>query len=61
MTTYRFPHKCMSCGLHFNVYSWTHEWANLHDAYCPECGGQNMLAFGCQAMDQEIFQLVPAL
>ena len=59
--TYRYPHKCMACGLHFNVYSWSDRWPSEHNAYCPECGSRNTLQFGVQELEQEIFQLVPGL
>lgn len=62
MTTYRYPFKCMNCGLHYNVYSWESRWNKDHAAFCPECSTQTSMSLGVEHLkDQEIYQHVSAL
>lgn len=56
--TFRFPIKCMSCGLHFNVYSWHQNWAKQRKPFCPECGDQRTFILGSEVLDTEIYEHV---
>lgn len=52
-TIYRYPLKCMRCGLHFNVFSWNSDWTDEHYAFCPECGVQQCFPLGVEKRDND--------
>lgn len=60
--TYIVKIKCMACGLHYQVFSWSENWHVKHgeQSFCPECGikGRKLV---CQPeeTEQQIFELVP--
>src|SRR5262245_59920369 len=59
--TFEYPIKCLNCGLHYSVYSWT-KWADEHElgGYCPECGIRgHKIVYGPVERNEFIFQLVP--
>lgn len=56
--TYRFPIKCLGCGLHYNVYSWSDNWSHKYDPHCPECGRQKSLVMGVVKENKEIYNFV---
>lgn len=62
-TTYRYPLKCLKCGVHFNVYSWHGDWLQNQGRkrFCPECGEPGAFALGSEALDSEIFEHVSAV
>ena len=59
--SFRYPLKCMKCGLHFNVYSWNEEWTSNAPRYCPECGKPGAFPLGVEELDKEIYQNVSAI
>lgn len=59
--SYRFPCKCMRCGLHFNVYSWNGTWAQTNKRFCPECGVAGAFLLGRETLKDEIFNHVSSL
>lgn len=61
MSTYRYPFKCLSCGLHVNLYSWDKAWNLRYEAHCPECGKSPMFLLGVEKTDTEIFEHVSAV
>lgn len=61
MGTYRYPYKCLKCGLHFNVYSWHDDWNQTYNAYCPECGNQGSFGLGAEHSNKEIYQFVSVI
>jgi hypothetical protein len=59
--SYRFPCKCMRCGLHFNVYSWSASWATTNKRFCPECGVAGAFLLGRETLKDEIFNHVSSI
>jgi len=59
--TYEYRIKCMNCGLHYTVLSWTDGWHEVKDGgYCPECGRKGgKLVHGPVARQEFIFEIVP--
>jgi hypothetical protein len=47
--SYRFPCKCMRCGLHFN------------ERFCPECGVAGAFLLGRETLKDEIFNHVSSI
>jgi hypothetical protein len=42
MTTYSYRIKCMTCSLHYEVFSFYNDWTEKHkNSYCPECGNHS--------------------
>lgn len=58
--TYIHKCKCMSCGLHFAVFSWEEKKSNL---FCPECGKQagvnSRQLRWIEKTDDQIFEYIP--
>lgn len=63
-----YPVKCIACGLHYTVHSWSEDWHQTEDGkersrtnggVCPECGivGGKML-FKPIPQKGEIFEVV---
>lgn len=61
LNSYRFPCKCMRCGLHFNVYSWNKSWGQTNKRFCPECGVPGAFLLGKETLSDEIFNHVSAV
>ncbi len=67
MTSFNHPIKCMACGLHFTVWSWSETWPNREDEdeerpiFCPECGGQKHIKWEPESSSLEIFEYVPGM
>ena len=61
MACIEYPIKCLSCGLHYTVWSWNEDWLIDRKPFCPECGECNgFLGFPAKHHpDLEIFQVVP--
>jgi predicted RNA-binding Zn-ribbon protein involved in translation (DUF1610 family) len=56
--TYEFPIKCLSCGLHYKVFSWESDWWK-NRPYCPECGKQVAMIWASVPTNQPIYEHVP--
>jgi hypothetical protein len=60
MTTVQYSLKCLSCGLHYQVYSWNDKWDLEHRPHCPECAEQRSWLIARDAYpDKEIYEFVP--
>jgi predicted RNA-binding Zn-ribbon protein involved in translation (DUF1610 family) len=72
MATYwKFPIKCLNCGLHFAVFSDYEDWPDKGTTreqmvgeatgvvYCPECGGTTRFITYREEQEGFIFQQVP--
>jgi DNA-directed RNA polymerase subunit RPC12/RpoP len=56
--TYEHPVKCMSCSLHFTVWSWEEQWSK-RKIYCPECGNNVVFRFTAAQHSDPIYKHVP--
>lgn len=59
--TYIHNLKCLTCQLHFQVYSWYKDWPlwpHGKRAHCPECGEPTRILHSLNTSDKEIYQFV---
>ncbi len=58
--TYEYPIKCLSCGLHYTIWSWDTDWHEKHTAHCPECGlDEHFVAFPVRDHPEQVYEVVP--
>ena len=37
---YQWHMKCLSCSMHYTIYTYDAKWQERHTSTCPECGQQ---------------------
>lgn len=60
--TYAVKMKCLSCSLHFEIYTWQEDWhEKMHGkVYCPECGTQGgKMVWEAEQVEGQIYNHVP--
>ena len=54
--------KCLSCGLHFSIYTWYEDWAEkVGKPACPECGERTTRPLATVKSKKHIYEEVPGI